>query len=29
MEEQETLETHEGQKVTRRGLILSGGLLTA
>ena len=29
MEEQETLETLEGQKVTRRGLILSGGLLTA
>jgi simple sugar transport system substrate-binding protein len=29
MEEHETLETLEGQKVTRRGLILSGGLLTA
>jgi simple sugar transport system substrate-binding protein len=29
MAEQETLETLEGQKVTRRGLILSGGLLTA
>jgi simple sugar transport system substrate-binding protein len=29
MAEQETLENLEGQKVTRRGLILSGGLLTA
>jgi simple sugar transport system substrate-binding protein len=29
MAEHETLETLEGQKVTRRGLILSGGLLTA
>jgi simple sugar transport system substrate-binding protein len=29
MAEHETLENLEGQKVTRRGLILSGGLLTA
>ena len=29
MEEQETLEILEGKKVTRRGLILSGGVLTA